>query len=53
MWMCPFPLDGGAVSSVYVENTGHIRKTITEDSLMKLVSPGTCAESSHPRGRDF
>ena len=53
MWMCSVPLDGGAVSSVYVENTGHIRKTLTDDGLMKLVSLGTCAESSHPQGRDF
>lgn len=53
MWMCSVLLDGGAASSVYVENTGDIRKTLTEDSLMKLVSPGTCAESSHPWGRDF
>ena len=53
MCACSFLLGGGAVSSIYLQNTGHIRKTLTDDGLMKLVSLGTCAESSHPQGRDF
>lgn len=41
---CSFLLGGGAVSSLYLQNSRHIRKTLSEDSLMKLVSP----VRSHP-----
>ena len=45
---CSFLLGGGAVSSLYLQNSRHIRKTLSEDGLMKLVSP----VRSHPIPRE-